>query len=98
MAAITLSVPPELKDRMSKVDWVNWSAVARNAISERLDDIEKLELRKKVEKISEIPMDDDREVKESICEEVVRSVEETIKSGKKPMTLAELDELMGLDE
>lgn len=98
MAAITLSVPPELKDRMSKVDWVNWSAVARNAISERLDDIEELELRKKVEMISEIPMDDDREVKESICDEVVRSVEETIKSGKKPMTLAELDELMGLDE
>jgi len=78
MTAITLSVSPELKERMSKVDWVNWSAIARKAISERLEDIEELELRKKVEEISEIPWDDDREVKESICKEVVRSVEETI--------------------
>ncbi len=91
MAAITLSVPPELKERMSKVDWVNWSAIARKAISERLDDIEEIELRKKVEKISEIPWDDDREVKESICKEVVRSVEETIRSGKKPMNIDEFN-------
>lgn len=91
MAAITLSVPPELKERMSKVDWVNWSAIARKAISERLEDIEELELRKKVEEISEIPWDDDREVKESICKEVVRSVEETIRSGKKPMNIDEFN-------
>ena len=96
MSEVLVKIPKELKERMSKVSWVDWSSVAVKAISERLEDIEERELKTKVAEISEIAEDDDREVKDSVCEEVVKSVEETIKSGKKPMTLEELDELMGL--
>ena len=96
MSEVLVKIPKELKERMSKISWIDWPSVAVEAISERLEDIEELEIRRKVAEMSEIAEDDDREVKESVCEEVVKSVEETIKSGKKPMTLEELDELMGL--
>ena len=100
MGTITLSIPEELKDKMSKTDWINWSSVARHAFSETLKDLEELQLKKKLREISEIPEDDTREVKESVFKEFVESVEKTskeLKSGKrKAMSLEELDRLMGL--
>jgi len=100
MGTITLSVPNELKEKMSKTDWINWSSVARHAFSETLKDIRELQLMKKVHEISEISEDDTREVKDSVVKEAVKSIEETskkLKSGKiKPMNLDELDKLMGL--
>ncbi len=96
MGEVVVKVPEKLKEQMSKISWIDWSSVVTKAISERLEDLEELETRRKVAEISEIPEDDDRGVKESVCEEVVKSIEETIKSGKKPMTIEELDELMGL--
>ena len=63
--------------------------------TKRLEDIEELELKRKVAEISEIAEDDDREVKESLAKEVVRYTEEVLKelkSGKrKPMTLEEFN-------
>ena len=100
MGTITLSVPDELKEKMSKTDWINWSSVARHAFSEALKDMGELQLLKKVREISEIAEDDNREVKESVFNEFVESVEKTseeLKSGKrKTITLEELDKLMGL--
>jgi len=96
MGTITLSVPDELKDRMSKVDWVNWSSVARRAFSRMLGDVEELEIRRKVLEIGGIPEDDNREVRKELAEDVVKSIDETLRS-EKPMTLEELDELMGLE-
>ncbi|HJH25484.1 MAG TPA: hypothetical protein C5S37_01650 [Methanophagales archaeon] len=96
MAEVVVKVPEKMKERMSKIAWIDWSSIATKAMSERLEDIEELEMRRKVAEISEIAEDDDREVKESVCEAVVKSIEETIKSGKKPMSLEELDKLMGL--
>jgi len=96
MVELVVKVPEKLKERMSKIAWIDWSSVAVKAISERLEDIEELEIRRKVAEISGIQEDDDREVKESVCEAVVKSIEETIKSGKKPMTIEELDKLMEL--
>ena len=96
MSEVVVKIPKDLKERMSKISWIGWSSVAAKAISERLEEIEELEIRRKVAEISEIPEDDDREVNESLCAEVVKSVEETIKSGKKPMTIEELDKWMGL--
>ena len=100
MGTITLSVPDELKEKMAKTDWINWSSVARHAFSDTLKDFEDLQLRKKVRELSEIAEDDAREVKESVCNDFVESVGKTsksIKSGKKkPITLGELDKLMGL--
>ena len=53
-------------------------------------------LKERMSKISEIPENDDREVKASLAGEVVRSTEEVLKelkSGKrKPMTVEEFNE------
>ena len=47
MGTITLSLPDALKEEMSKVDWVNWSSIARAAFEERLSDVRAVELRKR---------------------------------------------------
>lgn len=100
MGTITLSVPDELKSEMDKTDWINWSSVARHAFAETLKDIMELQLRRKIRDISGIPDDDTREVKESVAREVVESIGQTaeeLRTGRRrPMTLEELDELMGL--
>lgn len=97
-----MSVPDELKRRMDHVDWVNWSSVARGAFSERLRDVEELEMKKRVLEIGGIPEDDNREVRKELADDVVKSIGKTfedLRSGKtKPMTLEELDELMGLED
>jgi hypothetical protein len=93
MAAITLSVPDVLKKEMDAVDYINWSSVARSAFVERLKDIKELETIRKVREISEIAEDDNREVREELVQEVIRSTEDSIrkvKAGKvKPMTVDE---------
>ncbi len=95
MGEVVVKIPEKLKERMSKLSWIDWASVAKKAISERLEDIEELEIRRKVAEISEIPEDDDREVKASLAEEVVSSTERVLnelKSGKrKPMTLEEFN-------
>ena len=99
MGTITLSVPNELKGKMDETNFINWSAVARRAFAETLVDVKELELKKKIRAISEISEDDKREVKDSVIKEVIKSIEATskeLKSGKKkPMTLSDLDNLMG---
>ena len=96
MGAITLSVPDELKHKMEKTDWINWSSVARHAFIDTLQDVKELDLRKKIREISEISEDDKRDVRDYIIKNVVKSVEKTLKQGKKPMTSKELDLLLGL--
>jgi len=54
MAELVVKVPEKLKERMSKISWIDWSSVVAKAISERLEDIEELEMRRKVAEISEI--------------------------------------------
>ena len=100
MVSITLSLEEGTVSEMEHFSWVNWSSIARHAFSETLNDVKELELKKKIHEISEISKDDKREVKEFVVKEVVKSIEEIskkLKSGKiKPMTLDELDKLMGL--
>jgi hypothetical protein len=97
MATITLSVPDRLKREMERTDWINWSSVARHAFFETLQDLRELRMMRKVHEISEIPVNDTREIKESLAKDVVRSVESAKKSGRlKYMTLRQLSEFMGL--
>jgi hypothetical protein len=42
MVSITLSVPEELKHKMDEFPEMNWSAVARNAIEEKIFLLEKM--------------------------------------------------------
>ncbi len=37
MVSLTLAMPKDMKKEMDKYSEINWSAVARNAIKERLD-------------------------------------------------------------
>ena len=39
MVNVTLSVPQDLKDRMDLFSEINWSAVAREAIDEKIRDL-----------------------------------------------------------
>jgi len=43
MATLSVSVPDELKKKMSELDVINWSAVARKAFEEKVKEIEILE-------------------------------------------------------
>jgi len=40
MVSITLAVPVELKHRMDRFEEINWSAVAREAFSRKVSDLE----------------------------------------------------------
>ena len=40
MTTITLSVPKEIKQRMDKFSWLNWSALAREAFVKRMRQLE----------------------------------------------------------
>jgi len=40
MVNMTLSIPPELHERMKKLSEIRWSEIARRAIEERINDLE----------------------------------------------------------
>ena len=92
---LKMKVPKAVKGEVSRIKWVDWSSVAAEAIIERVEDIKEVESRLRFAEMSGISEDDTREVRESLTKEVIRSCEETDRS-EKPMTLDELDELMGL--
>lgn len=86
MSTITLSVPDELKQKMDKTDWINWSSVARKAFAETLTDLQRLNTMKKIEEISEIAFEDNREIKDGLFEQIVKKTEKVSKeiaAGKK---------------
>jgi hypothetical protein len=47
MVNITLSIPKELKNKMDSFIEINWSAVAREAFKEKIEDLELLKRFKK---------------------------------------------------
>ena len=55
VAVLTLSIPDNLKKEMETMDEVNWSAVARHAIKER---IEQLRILDEMAKNSKLTMED----------------------------------------
>jgi RecA-family ATPase len=96
LATITLSVPNDLKEKMNRTDWINWSSVARRAFVNTLIDLEKLENMKKIEEISEISLNDKRVIKDSVVSSAVRKTrlaEKNLASGKtKLLSQKEFDE------
>ncbi len=51
MATMTISVPDDLKARMDSLDTVNWSAVARHALIEEVQSVERFRLLSEFKKI-----------------------------------------------
>lgn len=43
MASLTLSVPADLKQKMTSFKYINWSEVARSAIVDKLEMLEKMD-------------------------------------------------------
>jgi hypothetical protein len=43
MSSLTLSIPSDIKNKMSKFKYVNWSAVARVAIADKIQMLEKMD-------------------------------------------------------
>ena len=41
MVSLTLAITPEMKQRMDAFEEINWSSVARNAIKEKIDLLER---------------------------------------------------------
>lgn len=70
MANITVTMPDDLREEMSRHDEVNWSAVMRNAVQAHL---RKLEIADRIAQKSELTDDDiqelDRLVKDGIAEQ-----------------------------
>ena len=72
MVSITLSVPEKFKQKMDKFEWLNWSALAREAFAKRMKQLEALEeFREKLDK-SKLTDEDclklGRKLKESMLE------------------------------
>jgi metal-responsive CopG/Arc/MetJ family transcriptional regulator len=53
MGTLSVSVPDELKERMDKLDEINWSAVARKAFEQKIEQIEFLQKISKKSKLTE---------------------------------------------
>lgn len=72
MVSITLSVPKELKQKMEKFAWLNWSALAREAFVKRMKQLEILDKLEKDVVNSELTDEDciklGRELRQSISE------------------------------
>ena len=95
MATMTLSLPDKLKVEMDKIDWINWSSVARHAFAQAIEDFRQMQMIKKVNEISEIG--NAGEVNEAVAKELAESIDKTakeLKAGKrKPMTLDEFNKM-----
>ena len=53
MTTITLSIPEDLKKKMDNFEEINWSAVAREAFAEKINDMEFIKRFKEKSKITE---------------------------------------------
>ena len=43
MVSLTLSIPKELKQKMDKFEWLNWSSLAREAFIKKMKQLEILD-------------------------------------------------------
>jgi len=43
MASLTLSIPTDIKKKMAQFKYVNWSAIAREAIIDKMQMLEKMD-------------------------------------------------------
>ena len=70
MVSVTLSIPEKFKQKMDRFEWLNWSALAREAFAKRMRQIEVLEKFEKDFEKSELTDEDciklGRELREDI--------------------------------
>lgn len=62
MGMISVRIDPELKEQMDRYPEINWSAVTRQAINEKIAAIERLERMDELAAMSEASRDDVEEI------------------------------------
>ena len=67
MGNLSVSVPEKLKEKMTKLEEVNWSAIARKAFEEKVKQIEFLE---EISKKSKLTEKDAKEISDKINKEM----------------------------
>ena len=75
MASITFAIEEKIKERLSNFSWVNWSEVAREALSQEEKTKEAFERVKKILKKSKFTEKDAKE----LSEKVKKSMHEQLK-------------------
>lgn len=71
MANVTVSLPDDLKRKMQELNYVNWSAVIRNVIEEKLNDFELVD---RIAKRSKLTVKDVEELSKRVDEDVRQEV------------------------
>lgn len=66
MSMISVRIDPELKEQMDRYPEINWSAVTRQAINEKIAAIERLERMDELAAMSEASHDDVEEIADVI--------------------------------
>jgi hypothetical protein len=69
MGTISVSVEDEMKSRMTELEEINWSAVARNAFEEKLKEVEIL---KRLASKSKLTAKDAQEISKKINESMAK--------------------------
>lgn len=69
MATLSVSVSEELRQKMETLEEVNWSAVARKAFEEKIEDIEFL---KQIANRSKLTIENAREISKRINKDMAR--------------------------
>ena len=73
MGTVSVSVPDELKERMSKLEHINWSSVARKAFEQEVNDMESL---KRIVAKSRLTPKDARKIADKIDKAVSKKFSE----------------------
>lgn len=73
MATLSVAVPEELKEKMSELEEVNWSAVARKAFEEKVKEIEFV---KKLASKSKLTEKDAQELSDKINKNMAKKFKE----------------------
>jgi len=71
MANMTLSVPDELLKKMKKLEEIKWSAIARHAFEEKINDFEEME---KIASKSKANKADAKEIARKVDEAVAKKL------------------------
>ena len=75
MVSITLSVSEDIKKHMDKFQWLNWSAIAREAFLKRIKQLEVLEKLEKDFKNSKLTDKDCLELGKKMKESMLKNKE-----------------------
>ena len=73
MRTLSVSVPEDLKKKMLQLDEINWSAIARKAFEEKIDEVKFL---KNLASKSKLTEEDARELSEKINRSMAKKFRE----------------------